>query len=113
MNIDIEGLKRRKHFVQYIVPDNPSKISVKRMQYYVNFSKDPDTFYFNTEVARTEYKKEKLEKLVEEGKLIKLPNPVTLPYIKDLFLTADNTIIMAIAWDSEKGQKLVHAFRDK
>ena len=33
--------------------------------------------------------------------------------MKDLFLTADNTIIMAISWDSGKGQKLVHALQDK
>jgi len=95
-------------YAQYIIPKTvPLKYPI-RLHCYTRNSIDLDNFYLELN-HRDKHTKEELEKLVREGKLIKLPKAVRLPELESLFLTSDNKIIRALSYAPERRQKLIHA----
>lgn len=105
-------LSKRTVFVQYLV-SNPisSKSNIELMEYYTSLSRNSDDFYLGRDFKK-KHGREELEKMVDEGKLVKLPKAIILPYEKDLFLDKYNKIIMAVAWAPSKEQEVIHTLPD-
>jgi hypothetical protein len=62
------------------------------MQYFTSFSNEPDKFYYGLSIRKS-YDKTQLDNWARENKLIKLPEPVHLPYRMDLFLSFDGWVV--------------------
>jgi len=104
--MNVEELKKKTILVQYIVPDIAPSIGLKRMQYYASFTDDVESFHFGLSI-RKKYSREKLEKMVEEKKLIKIPEAIVLPHDEDIFLDQARNLLTALAWNPSVNQNQI------
>lgn len=92
--------------VQYISMDSPPEKGLKRMQYFTSFKDEPEKFYFGISVEKVSpYSKEKLEKWVKEGQLVKLAESITLTCEKDIWLNEKREIILADMYHPGKNKE--------
>lgn len=112
--MDVEELKKNRILVQYISIDSLPKKGLKRMQYFTSFEDDPEKFYWGVSVKKVSaYSKEKLEKWVKEGQLVKIAKSVNLTCEKDIWLNENNEIVLADFYNpwKDKEKKIVGSLR--
>lgn len=87
--------EKGNYFVTHIIPDKYTEEgTMKRMQFYGNFPRDPSNFYLG-ESFRTSFPKERIKEWTKEGKLIELIEHVQLPKEKDLWFDSKGQIFLA------------------
>jgi hypothetical protein len=100
-------------FVEYIVPDKyTEENSMKRLQFYTFFPKEPNKFYFGLSF-REPVSKEILKRWVKEGKLIELLEPVKIQKEKDLWLDSKGNIFSADAVNPIQDNRKEHCGKYK
>lgn len=99
-------------YVSYIgITDLPVDHPQKRLVFYTTTQKDESQDVFFVRFSPNPFKKGFIEKLVQEGRAIKLINPIPIAKGKMIWLTQDGKI--CIGENSENNQNFEFLFTQK
>ncbi len=104
--MEANNLGEKEFFIHYVVSEAAPKKGFKALQYYTCIGELFSEFYLglNTQIK---YEREKLEDMVVEGGLIKLPKAIKFNSKENICLNRNGELVMVSGYGLSREEKLI------